>query len=449
MALPLEGIRILEMGHLIAIPHPGKLMADMGAQVIHVESCDRLDLYRTITLYGNNSEGEFWNRGGNLTEQNRNKLGITLDLNKPEALEVLKQLISVSDVFTENFTPRVMNKFGLEYEDLRRIRPDIIMVSSTGYGYTGPWANLGAIGFATEAASGLAHATGYKDGGPMLPEIPYSDYAAAEHTLFAIMAALIHRARTGEGQFIDVSQTETMASTVPDSLMDYTVNKRLGERIGNQDAEMAPHGCYPCQGDDAWIAVAVANDDQWLSLCDVLGKQSWREDSRFTDTGSRWQHRDELDLLMGEATESWEPYALMSALQEKGVPAGAVLDGRDLLFDPHLRSRRFYELIPHHPSTGIPPLPFARRPWTMSETPGSARTAGPLLGEHNRLVLADILGVPNAEVDGFEADGVIGHEPTKARPPRTQPVEEQKRKGLKADFDLDFQQKIRDFYRDR
>ncbi|MDP6403474.1 MAG: CoA transferase, partial [SAR202 cluster bacterium] len=266
MTLPLEGVRIAEMGQLIAIPHAAKLLADMGAQVVHIESSDRLDMYRTITLYRNNADGEYWNRGGNWYEQNRNKLGLTLDLNKQEGLALLKELISVSDVFLENFTPRVMKKFGLEYDDLRRIRPDIIMVSSTGYGHTGPWANLGAIGFATEAASGLAHMTGYKDGPPLLPEVPYADYAAAEHTAFAIMAALIHRAQTGEGQFIDVSQSETLTVTVPEALMDYTVNGRIEERTGNQDPAMAPHGFYPCRGDDSWIAIAVASDDQWRAL---------------------------------------------------------------------------------------------------------------------------------------------------------------------------------------
>ena len=196
-------------------------------------------------------------------------------------------MIAVSDLFAENFTPRVMRRFGLEYEDLRRIKPDIIMVSSTGYGYTGPWSELGAIGFATEAASGLAHVTGYEDGPPVLPEIPYSDFTAAEHTLFAVMAALIHRASTGEGQFIDVSQTETLSSTIPETLMDYTVNDRTVPRIGNSDPEMSPHGCYPCKGEDRWIAIAVRTDDQWRALRDLLGDPVWAGDARLADAAGR------------------------------------------------------------------------------------------------------------------------------------------------------------------
>ena len=210
MTLPLSGVRIVELGQLIAIPAATKLLADMGAETIRVESCSRLELYRTISPYDNSAGGEYWNRAANFYEQNRNKLGITLDLGKPNGIEALKDLISISDVFAENFTPRVMVNFGLEYEDLRVCKPDIIMVSSTGYGYTGPWSGFGAIGYATEAASGLTHVTGYRGGPPVLPEIPYSDYPAAEHAAFAIVTALLHRARTGRGQLVDLSHAETV-----------------------------------------------------------------------------------------------------------------------------------------------------------------------------------------------------------------------------------------------
>ena len=263
VAGPLGGVRVLEMGQLIAIPWAMKMMADMGAQVIRLESTLRMESYRGDSLYRNDISGEFWNRGGNFYEQNRNKLGITLDLSKPQGLGLLKELVAISDVFAENFTPRVIRNFQLEYEDLRKIKPDIIMVSSTGYGFTGPWANFGATGPATEGASGLAYMTGYAGGPPVLPEIPYTDYTAGEQTVFAVMAALVHRLNTGQGQFIDVSQSQTASATVPEALLDFAVNGRTEPRMGNQDPAMAPHGCYPCRGDDRWIAIAVADDVQW------------------------------------------------------------------------------------------------------------------------------------------------------------------------------------------
>ena len=214
------------MGQLIAIPWAMKMLADMGAQVIRLESCHHVEGYRSDSLYRNKVDGEFWNRGANIYEHNRNKLGITLNLAEKEGLSILQELVAISDVFAENFTTRVIRKFHLEYEDLRQIRPDLIMVSSTGYGFTGPWSSFGAIGPGTEGASGLAYMTGYQGGPPVMPEIPYTDYTAAEHTVYAVMAALMHRLRTGQGQFIDISQAQTASATVPEALLDLSVNRR-------------------------------------------------------------------------------------------------------------------------------------------------------------------------------------------------------------------------------
>ncbi len=437
------------MGQLIAIPHAIKLLADEGAEVVRVESCGRLEIYRTTSFYGNTPVGDHWNRGANFYEQNRNKLGVTLDLNKPSGRELLKELISVADVFAENFTPRVMARFGLEYEDLRKVKPDIIMVSSTGFGYSGPWADRRAIGYTTEATSGLSYITGYPHGPPVLPEIPCADYTAAEHTAFAITAALVHRARTGRGQFIDVSQAETVSSTIPEALMDYTANGRVHEPIGNQHVSSAPHGCYPCLGEDAWIAVAATTDDQWASLCDTLDGRAWREDPRFGDGTARWEHREELDRLVGEATAGWDQYELMRRLQDKGVPAGAVVNGKQLLFDPHLKARGFYTRMAHHPSTGMPPLPYPGKPWKMSETPVRDHTPAPLMGEHNRHLLSNILGKPDSEIEALERDSVIGYRPLRDEPPRVVPLEAQKRQGRILDYDIDFEQRVRQGFRNR
>ena len=439
---PLEGVRVIEMGQLIAIPFATKMLADMGAQVIRLESTRRVESYRSDSVYLNEVEGEFWNRAANFYEHNRNKLGITLELDRPEGLQILRELIGVADIFAENFTPRVIKNFGLEYKDLAHIKPDIIMVSSTGYGYSGPWGNFGATGPATEGASGLAYTTGYPDGPPVLSEIPYTDYTAAEHTVFAVMAAMMHRLRTGEGQFIDVSQTQTASSTAPEALLDFAANGRLPARIGNQDHAMAPHGCYPCLGEDRWIAIAVSGDAEWRALCRVLAKPEWESDERFANSFERWRNRDGLDLLLEQATAEWDAHHLMHMLQENNVAAGAVLDSKNLLFDPHLRDRGFYEVVRHHSSTGIPPLPYASQPWRFSETPAVSPKAGPIMGEHNRYILMELLGKTEPEVSLLETAGIIGYAPADPRPVRRPPLDEQVRQGRMQRFETDFQEQV-------
>jgi benzylsuccinate CoA-transferase BbsF subunit len=431
------------MGQLIAIPFAMKLLADMGAQVIRLESTGRLESYRSDSVYQNDISGEFWNKGANFYEQNRNKLGVTLDLSQPEGLQVLRDLVSVADVFAENFTPRVIKNFGLEYEDLKKIKPDIIMVSSTGYGFYGPWANYGATGPATEGAAGLAYQTGYVGGSPVMAEIPYTDYTSGEHTVFAVMAALMHRLRTGQGQFVDISQTQATSSTIPEILMDYSANGRTNPRLGNQDTVMSPHGCYPCRGDDRWITIAVATDDQWQAVCRVLGQDGWAVDPRFEDSLSRWKNRDELDALIGPVTGTWEAHELMHALQKEGVAAGAVLDSKDLLFDPHLGERNFYEVVTHHESTGIPPLPYAGRPWKLSKTPAVKPKAAPLMGEHNTLVLSDLLGKTAEEMAALEEAGIIGYGPTAPRPVQRPSLDEQVRQGRMQRYETDYEEQVR------
>tara|TARA_Y100001934_G_scaffold57296_1_gene70938 strand:+ start:156 stop:1517 length:1362 start_codon:yes stop_codon:yes gene_type:complete len=444
---PLHGLRVLEMGQLIAIPSAMKMLADMGAQVIRMESIHRLESYRNASLYENNSEGAFWNRGANFYEQNRNKLGLTLDLSKPEGLSILKELIKVSDIFAENFTPRVMKSFGIEYEDLVKIKPDLIMVSSTGYGFDGPWANFGATGPATESASGMAIMTGYHNDMPIMPEIPYIDYTAAEHTVFAIMSALIHRMSTGEGQFIDISQTETASATVPEALLDFIVNGRVEPRHGNDDPVMAPHGCFRCKGQDKWITIAVQNDHEWKTLCEILNIEEAQAKSKdYSSTLDRWTNRNELHKLIDNHTKDWDNHKLTHLLQSNGVAAGSVMESPDLLFDKHLQDRGFYEVVEHHPSTGMPPLPYASRPWKFSKTPAVTPKAAPIMGENNEFILKELLGKTDEEFDELVVTQIIGNEPTQGTAVRAPDPNEQLRQGRMQRYDSDFKQKISQFY---
>ena len=440
----LGGVRIVEFGQLIAIPFATKLLADMGAEVIRVESCTRLELYRASGFYDNDPLSEWWNRSVHFYEQNRNKQSLTLDLTKPEGRSALLELVSVSDVFAENFTPRVIRNFGLEYEDLRKVRPDIIMVSSTGYGHTGPWSGFGAIGFGTEAASGLSSVTGYRDGPPAIPEIPYSDFTAGEHTAFAIMTALVHRAASGRGQFIDISQTQTLSATVPEALMDYAFNGRTPARSGNRDDNYQVQGTYPCRGIDNWISITIRSDSEWESLCEVLGRNEWTNDGRFSDHAVRRENHDLLDGLIADSTRNRDSMELQSALQAAGVPAGAALDGKGLLFNEHLAERGFYEVVEHPADLGMPALPYPSRPWKFSGTPGTIRSAAPKLGEHNRAVLGDMLGWSKDRVGTLEESGVIGTRPVVPRAP-SQPTNEMlMQQGLIVRSEPDFKDQVRE-----
>jgi len=394
----LNGVRIVELGQLIAVPYATKLLSDMGAEIIRLESANRPDAYRLSDFYDERRDGKYWNRAINFNEQNRNKLSLGLELDHKNSLQCLYDLISISDVFACNFTPRVMKKFGLEYEHLQKIRPDIIVVSSTGYGHTGPWSSFGAIGFGTEAASGLAAATGYENGPPAQPEIPYPDYTAAEHTVFAVMAALIHRLKEGEGQFIEVSQTECVTSTTPETILEYTANKRIVKRIGNSHPNISPHGCYPCKGQDKWITITAISQDQWKSLSNLLFPETG-SDNRFQSNESRIRYRTELDKLISSKTLLWDNVELMTTLQKNRVPAGVVLNGKELLFNEHLNHRDFFEIVSHHPNSEVPTLPYPGKPWKMSKGSDLKMKGAPLFGQHNESILKNYLGLNDDSYD--------------------------------------------------
>ena len=320
------------------------------------------------------------------------------------------------------------------------------MVSSTGYGFDGPWSNFGATGPATEGAAGLAYMTGYKHGGPMMSEIPYTDYTAGEHTVAAVMLALMHRLNTGQGQFIDVSQTQTCSATIPESLLDWTVNGRVKDRIGNEDPAMSPHGCYPCAGDDRWIAIAIDSDQAWHALCRVMNRPDWAADARYGDVLLRIRHRAELDQMLAFETRNHNNHELMEKLQAEGVAAGAVMDSEDLLFNHHLKERRFFEIVEHHPDTGMPPLPYVGRPWKLSETPAEPPNAAPIMGQHNREILADLLGKTDDEIAALEEANIIGHAPLTPRGVRRPSLDEQVRQGRMQRYESNYAERVRDWF---
>ncbi len=438
----LAGVRIVEHGQLLAVPFAARLLADLGAEVIKVESAVRLDSHRQTT-YPDNEPGErFWDRGGTFYSENRGKLGMTLDLRHPDAVAAFRDLVRVSDVVMENFTPRVMRAFGLDYEALRQVRPDVIMLSSTGYGHSGPWANFRAVGPTTEAASGLAAVTGYPGGAPVMADIPYTDYVAAEQAVLAILLALYRRRRTGRGGCIDLSQVEAQAALAGELFLDAAANGTPATPRGNRHPVMAPHGFFPCSGDDRWIAIAVSSDAEWRGLQAAMDGPAWAADPRYETAAGRLKHTGELEERLSEWTRGHESMALMRLLQARGVPAGAVLDARDLVTNEQLRARGFFEWAEHPPETGIEPKPYPGVPWRFSASDRGARRPAPALGEHNEHVLRDVLGYSAARVAEVSASGALGGPPADFPHPRPVPLTVLARQGRIRELDPEYRRRI-------
>jgi benzylsuccinate CoA-transferase BbsF subunit len=398
---PLEGVRILDFTWAWAGPQATLLLALLGAEVIKVESRRRLDHTRLRSLM----------TGPTMTspdhsvifnDLNLGKLSLTLNLSQPKAVEIAKRVARISDVVTQNMRPGVMDRLGLGYDDLKAVKPDIIMLSSSAVGATGPERAYAGYAPTFAAMAGHAHITGHTNG-PPTPLSGAVDLRVGTTSAFAILAALHYRARTGKGQHIDLSSTEAVSALIGHIFMDHSMNGRVQTRAGNRDHLMAPHNCYPCLGDNKWVTIAVACDDEWDALRRVVG-DSRLEDQRFADASSRWQNQDALDQLIGEWTASRSQEEVTQALQDVGVAAMPVLDGQALVRDPHLHARGVLQSV-NHPAIGenltVSP------PWRFSRTPTPIDGPGPLLGEHNQYVLGELLGMPSEEIEKLVAEEVV------------------------------------------
>lgn len=441
---PLAGVRVLEPGQLIAVPFAARLLADLGAEVIKIESPVRLDTHRQTT-YPDNEPGEhFWDRGGTYYSENRGKLGMTLDLRLADAVDAFRDLVRVSDVVMENYTPRVMLAFGLDYPALTGIRPDVIMLSSTGYGHSGPWTNYAAVGSTTEAASGLAAVSGYPDGAPVMPDIPFTDYVAAEQGVLAVILALYRRKRTGTGTYIDLAQTEAQAAQIGELLLDAAAKATSASPRGNRHEAMAPHGFFPCAGFDRWIAIAVSSEWEWRGLRAAMREPAWGREERFQTLAGRKAHEDELEANLSAWTRGQQPMDLMRLLQAHGVPAGVAFDGRDLVMNEHLRERGFFRWMDHPAHSGIEPKPYPGVPWRFSESGRGGERRAPALGEHNHLILRDLLGYSDERVARLRDSGALGGSPAKFRRPKPVLLEELERQGRVREIDPDYRERLRE-----
>jgi crotonobetainyl-CoA:carnitine CoA-transferase CaiB-like acyl-CoA transferase len=416
--LSLEDVRIVSLGIAWAVPRAVTMLADLGAEVIKVESIQFMDVGRgkakvglAVGAYPDNNPGERpYNRRGLLHMTNRNNLGITLDLTRPAGRDIFKKLVKRSDIVATGFPSSTMEKLGLNYSILKEVKSDIIMLAMPAYGATGPEANYTAWGVSQEQMAGLTELTGYigENEVPMKSGIDYGDPTAGAMAAGFLLAALYYRRKTGKGQLIDISQCEATTMLIGEIIMDYTMNNRLWKRMGNRHPVLAPQGCYRCAGEDKWVAISVTSDEQWLAFCQAIGNPDWTREERFSDILSRQKNHDELDKLISEWTIHHSHYDAMELLQKAGVPAGAVLSSKERRENRHLKERGFF-LKGTHPEVGThfyqgPPMKLSRSPITI-------RRLAPALGEHNEYVLHDLLGLSREEIAKLEQDQIIGTEP--------------------------------------
>ena len=416
--LPLQGIRVLDLGTLIAAPIATQIMADLGAEVIKIES-PQGEFLRTVggPLAPLSEEAEHdrpYNRRPWFNELNRGKYGIVLDLSKASGVETFKALVRTSDVVIDNFSPRVMGNLGLEYPALRRERADIVMVSVSAFGATGPYRNRIGFGPNIDAASGLTYLTGYTDSPPIKPGNYFSDFFSGLHAAMATMVALDHRRRTGKGQYVDVAMREVDTMILGDALMDVVMNGRVQTPIGNRHPSMAPHGCYPCKGDDKWVTVAVGSDDEWARFVDVMGSPNWAKAPRFSSTSGRWENQDDLDSLVAQWTAGRDRDEVMASLQQAGVTAGAVHDVKDIVNNAQVKSRGYYSEVTH-PEFGTAPI--RNLPWKLSGTPTKVESPSPCFAQHNDYAFGELLGMAPKDVERLYDDGTTHAVPVPAPAP--------------------------------
>ncbi len=398
-ALPLAGIRVADFTHMVAGPYGTMQLAYFGAEVIKIESRTRPDTWR---IREGNKDVE---ASLPFADHNRNKLSVTANLKTEEGREVARRIIAESDVVVENFSVGVMDRLGLGYEELRALKPDIIMIRLQGLGTTGPRKNYVTWGPSLMPFSGMTWLWNHPDrGAPVGSQTSYPDYIVSIHMAFVLMAALHHRANSGEGQFIDIAQGEVTASLIGPALLDGLVNGRATAPMGNRGYAGAPHGCYPCRGDDAWCAISVEDDAEWQRFCAVTGNGGTLRDERFATVAGRRANAEDLDALVSEWTVQRSPREVMETFQAHGVTAGMVSDGTTLVNDPHLRSRD--SVVEHeHPRQGRLTLPGIVM--KLSETPGEIRRHAPLLGQDTHTVLSGLLGLTDEEIRALEAAGAF------------------------------------------
>lgn len=402
MPLPLEGIRVCDFTWVWAGPFCTMQLAHLGAEVIKIESSRRSDTVRRLPSFADNQPG--LNRAGYFNQYNQGKLSLALDLATPEGRDVALRLAAISDVVAENFAPGVLSRLGLDYESIKRVKPDIIMISLSGYGSTGPLAPYISYGPAQVPMSGLSSLTGHPGGPPVQVGVSYGDPNGGIHGALAILAALWHRQRTGQGQYIDESQWEAAIVMLGEALMEQVMNGRQPPRMGNRDPIESPSGTFRCAGEDNWVAIACATDEEWRALCRAMGQPDLADDPRYRTAADRKAHEEVLEAIITEWTKERDRWEITRTLQAMGVAAFPSMSAADLSADPHLNERGIFVEL-EHPEVGV------RRhigiPYKLSGTPVQVRRPAPCLGEHTDYVLREILKMSDDEIMALREKGVL------------------------------------------
>ncbi len=398
---PLKGVRVVEFCWVLAGPLVGQMLADLGAEVIKVEHPYRPDIQRAMFPFlGEPSP----NNSVSFNTLHRGKQAVAVDMGNEAGAEAVRELVAVSDVVIENLSPRVLAGFGLGYDDLKQVRPDLVMASMTAAGHTGPLAGMIGYGPSTGALAGFEGLVGYQGGPPLgAQQITYGDPVVASFTASAVAAALHRRRRTGQGVHIDVSQIEVTVAAMGHQVLDYVVAGVLPERAGNRHPRMAPHGCYPCSGDDEWVSIAVESDAEWRALAAAIGAP-WAAEAWFADLEGRKRQEDELDRLIGEWTRSQTKYEAAETLQAAGIAALPTLNTLDLPHNPHLQARGVYPAGGH---PHLPPAGFARGAWNLKGTPPAVAARAPFAAEHDRDVFIGLLGKSPQEYHRLTTGGAV------------------------------------------
>ena len=382
-------------------PSATRVLADQGAEVIKIES------NQALAIVGGPSSRT--SRGlGHRHNWNAGKLSIALNMKTAQGVDIAKRLVAVSDVVAENFSGRVMSNWGIDFDSLRQVRPDIIMLSMSGFGRTGPWKDQVSYGQTLQAGSGLTMLTGFPEADPSGPASAYCDAVAGMAGAQAVLLALIHRTRSGQGQWIDLSQFESLTSLLETLVLDLSVNQSSGgvRRTGNRlpHGGGAPHGAYRCKGEDRWVAIAVLTDEEWRAFAQAVGEPPWTQEESFGSVTGRLSNADALDHLVEGWTLEHTPEEVMQLLQSVGVGAGVVQTGADLAQDPQLRERGFFRRVPD--AQGVTRT-IEGAPYKLSRTPGGAVRGAPEFGADQTYVLRDVLGMSDDELADCAISGVF------------------------------------------